>query len=349
MSRQDTGMATPESSASATPGSYRLVHTDPPDGAVRRVTFVPFQADGTCLAVPGADGLALPDGMVEPGEHYLLDTSLRVLLMAAGFRLQRVHPFAVADLTDGLHVYLWAEGARYCGRRPHRPVELVSGSAETIAARLRAGGDEHAARLVTDAAGSYRDQDEAGYHAGNLRLLEPAYLRGQTPQAGSGFGGTAEQWRDRRGQIVDGLYRDGTFLDVGCANGLLMESVRAWAAERGRLIEPYGVDIAPRLVELARRRLPAWADRIEVGNAVDYRPTGGRRFTFVHALFDSVPAKRYGDLVRHLRGLVEPRGRLLMSQYRTDQREPSAGRLLAGLGFDVAGESGDTAWLSGPE
>jgi hypothetical protein len=37
-----------------------------------------------------------------------------------------------------------------------------------------------------------------------------------------------------------------------------MESVVEWADHR---IEPYGLDIAPRLVELARERLPHWADR----------------------------------------------------------------------------------------
>jgi hypothetical protein len=30
-------------------------------------------------------------------------------------------------------------------------------------------------------------------------------------------------------------------------------------------VEPYGVDISPALAELARRRLPRWADRIWTG------------------------------------------------------------------------------------
>jgi hypothetical protein len=51
--------------------------------------------------------------------------------------------------------------------------------------------------------------------------------------------------------IVDGIDSDGTFLDLGCANGPLMESVVEWAAERGHRIEPYGVDLAPGLAQLA--------------------------------------------------------------------------------------------------
>jgi hypothetical protein len=33
-------------------------------------------------------------------------------------------------------------------------------------------------------------------------------------------------------------------------------------------IEPYGPELTPALAELARRRLPEWADRIFVGNAL---------------------------------------------------------------------------------
>ena len=34
-----------------------------------------------------------------------------------------------------------------------------------------------------------------------------------------------------RRPIVSAIDRDGTFLDVGCANGLLMESLATWAGE----------------------------------------------------------------------------------------------------------------------
>jgi SAM-dependent methyltransferase len=313
------------------------------------LTFVAFLPGGDCVAVPDGTGrLALPAGAVRAGEHWLLDTCLRVPLETAGYRMQRAHPFAA----DGGQVYAWLDGDRYQGHRPHASVELVAAPAEEIAARLAAAGRATQAQAVRDGARSFHGQSEPDYYADNLRLLEPAYLRGSTVQEASGFSGDAAAWRARRGTVVEGIDRDGSFLDVGCANGLLMESVRDWAAERGYRIEPYGVDLAPGLVALARRRLPQWADRIEVGNAIDYRPAGGRRFTFAHLLLDAVPVHRRGDLVRHaLAHLVAPGGRLLVSHYLGDGGTDltAAGHLRA-LGFDLAGSAGggQTAWLDRP-
>jgi 2-polyprenyl-3-methyl-5-hydroxy-6-metoxy-1,4-benzoquinol methylase len=107
--------------------------------------------------------------------------------------------------------------------------------------------------------------------------FEQAYLTTDDPRAQSGFHGSARRWEAARRPIVEALDGDGTFLDVGCANGLLMESVGEWTPFE---IEPYGVDFAAGLVELARRRLPNWADRIWLGDAATWTPPF--RFDFVH-------------------------------------------------------------------
>lgn len=330
--------------------AYGPINGDPEPESVRRLTFVAFLPDGACVAIPDRErGLTLPSGEVLAGEHYLHDSCLRIPLETAGLHRQRIGPFAA----DGDHVYVWLDGDRYEGRRPHATVDLIVGASDELAARLIAAEQPEHARAVLDGARAFHDDDDDAYYAGNLRLLEPSYLRGTTPQAGSGFGGDERQWRARREQIVDGIDRDGTFLDVGCANGLLMESIREWAAERGHRIEPYGVDLSPRLVEFARRRLPQWADRITVGNAIDYRPADGRRFTFVHLLLDTVPVLRRHDLLMHALGaLVEPGGRLLVSHYRSATgTDVSAAEHLRRAGLPVFGESsaGDgaasVAWI----
>jgi hypothetical protein len=104
------------------------------------------------------------------------------------------------------------------------------------------------------------------------------YLRSDDPRAQSGFHGSAERWEAARRPIVEALDAGGSFLDVGCANGLLMESVAEWAPFT---IEPYGIDFAPGLVERARRRLPQWADRIWLGDVRSWTPPF--RFDFVHS------------------------------------------------------------------
>jgi 2-polyprenyl-3-methyl-5-hydroxy-6-metoxy-1,4-benzoquinol methylase len=333
---------------------FRLIEADPPADQVRRITFVPFLADGRCVLVEGARGPELPSGEVLAGEDYVLDTVLRVPMRTAGFRYQRFLPFGL----DGDHLYAWIEGSPYRGDRPHTVAELTFCTPEEAAGRLCR--DPALAAAVMAAARSYLAQDEQAFHAASMRTLEPAYLKGVTPQQGSGFGGDGTAWRQARRHIAEAVVVSGTFLDVGCANGLLMESVAAWCAERGLTVEPYGVDLSPALAALARRRLPRWADRIWTGNAIDWLPPGGLRFDCVHILLDTVPRARAADLIRHhLAGTVRPgTGRLLVSDYSASPAagHPTAAQALGSLGFRPEGQTsgGDrpgrapvpTAWIT---
>jgi SAM-dependent methyltransferase len=140
--------------------------------------------------------------------------------------------------------------------------------------------------------------DEDGWFAAMQALITPAYLAGTNPRAQSGHSGDERRWREARSLVSDAFDRDGSFLDIGCASGHLMETARGWAAERGITIEPYGLDISPELVALARLRLPQWRDRIWEGNALRWRPP--RRFTYIRTSLEYVPARRRGELVRHL-------------------------------------------------
>jgi len=144
-----------------------------------------------------------------------------------------------------------------------------------------------------DAAHASGEIDDAGWHAATAALVVPAYLAAETPQGGSGSSRDEAGWEYARSLIADGVEPGQSFLDVGCANGLLMESMAAWSG-----VEPYGLDISPELAELARQRLPHWADRIWVGNAIEWEAP--RRFDVVRTGLDYVPPPRRRQLVEHL-------------------------------------------------
>jgi SAM-dependent methyltransferase len=63
------------------------------------------------------------------------------------------------------------------------------------------------------------------------RLIEGSHVYGE--------GATFESWRLQRRFIADAIHRPGIFLDIGCANGLLLRCLQAWSKYQ---IVPYGID-----------------------------------------------------------------------------------------------------------
>jgi SAM-dependent methyltransferase len=180
-----------------------------------------------------------------------------------------------------------------------------------------------------DAAYTRGELDDDGWHAANAALVVPAYLSAATAEGGSGHSGTPAEWEYSRGVVADAIERAGDFLDVGCANGLLMESVHRWTGS-----EPHGLDIAPELVELARRRYPQWAGRIHVGNAIDWRSE--RPFAYVRAALDYVPASRRPQLVAHLLSLCD---RLIVGKFNEEAERHALEEAVASWGFTIAGRT----------
>lgn len=302
---------------------------------VRRVTIVPFISFTDDVVIP-EDGL--PSDELLDGEDAFLDAVLRIPLEQCGFRRQGTHVFAIGE--DGTHVAMWVSGDRYDGDRPHRADSVWwTGPAADV--------DDPLVQLADEARRSLTHEED---QADARRYLDPSYLNADTPQGGSGFSGTLEEWRDRRQLIVDAIDADGTFLDVGCANGFLMECVVEWCAEKGITIEPYGFDASSALVRRAQERLPQWADRIWVGDALYADPP--RTFDVVHSLLDFVRPAQHRDLIENVLRFVRPGGRLVISQYgRTSARE-----LVEPLGYEIAGETRASItrglasiWLRKPE
>jgi SAM-dependent methyltransferase len=174
-----------------------------------------------------------------------------------------------------------------------------------------------------------------------VAALEPAYLSTEDPIRQSGFGGGPERWRAERGVILEAVTDDGDLLDIGCANGYLAECLVAWAGERGVHLTPHGIDLGPRLIAEAQRRLPEFAANFHVANGWDWRP--GRRFRYVYTLSDCVPPEMLCEYVeRLLDRLVEPGGRLIVGSYGSRSRATPAlpiAETLALYGYAVAGRT----------
>lgn len=196
----------------------------------------------------------------------------------------------------------------------------------------------------TNAALSAGEIDEAEWHRRVAAVITPAYLAATNPRAQSGHSGDDPHWERVRGLIADAIHRDGAFLDVGCASGYLMECLVPWARARGHAIEPYGLDLAPELADLARRRLPQWAARIAVGNGLTWAPP--RRFDFARTGLEYVPPTRCRDLVEHLlRRVVAPGGRLVLGTYNEPRAaDPTLEQLVASWGFPIAGRAERPHW-----
>ncbi|MFC7619959.1 class I SAM-dependent methyltransferase [Microlunatus sp. GCM10028923] len=322
--------------------SYRTVPDDPEPDRVRRITLLLLLPEGECV-VAADGGPALSTSDVAAGEHWLYDTTLRVPQQTHGFRIQGMRTVAVADLDPadpaaGLQVFGFATGAP-----AGREVALEHLTPDRLAARLAAAGDPVGARFVVDAAEARQARTDAQTAADNLRW-QAAYLRADTPWGQSGNSGTLEDWERSRRPVAEAIERDGTFLDVGCANGYLMECVQAWCAERGIAVEPYGMDLGADLIRLARQRLPHWADRLWVGNMQTWTAPGGLRFDTLQVRPDAVLLERRADLLTRLRAdLLTDGGRLIVTM-----SEPgpygTAPALLEQAGFTVAGVRGHVAW-----
>ncbi len=174
-----------------------------------------------------------------------------------------------------------------------------------------------------------------------LRTLEAAYLKEDDPIRQSGFRGGAERWRAERMPILDAIDTDGDLLDIGCANGFLLKCLVKWGGERGLRLTPHGLDQGSRLIELAKVRLPEYADNFHVGNTWDWRPQ--RKYRYVYMLYDCLPLGYLAEGVsRLLERIVAPKGRLVVGAYgsKSDSVPPfDIGEFLESEGFTVSGNA----------
>jgi len=121
--------------------------------------------------------------------------------------------------------------------------------------------------------------------------------------------GNREMWRIAREVILEAVDKDGSFLDIGCANGLLLKDLCAWVKEtKGIELVPYGIDIDKDLIKECKEKNSKFKNNFFVVNMENFIPK--KKFTFIHSNF-SVTQK---FLAKYLK-MLEPDGRLILTLY----------------------------------
>jgi SAM-dependent methyltransferase len=147
-----------------------------------------------------------------------------------------------------------------------------------------------------------------------LELLTKSYLEHDDPIRQSGFGGGEVRWRQEREPILEAIDSSGDILDIGCANGYLLECLIKWGEKRHLKLTPHGIDISEQLIDLARKRLPDYSRNFYAANAWDWMPP--LKYKYVYALYDCVPEDYLEEYIyRLLSRMVADNGRLIIGAY----------------------------------
>jgi SAM-dependent methyltransferase len=159
----------------------------------------------------------------------------------------------------------------------------------------------------------------------------------QNPYQQSGRSSGVDRWEQTRRPFVQAIHRSGDFMDIGCANGLLLESLILWAGREGFALRPHGLDFVPGLVDLARQRFPNDRDNFEVANAFDWSPT--RQYDFVRTNLEYVPEPDWIPFILRQYAAVAPGGRLILSHYRNpDEPVVDLCEVIELAGFTATGQ-----------
>lgn len=137
------------------------------------------------------------------------------------------------------------------------------------------------------------------------------------------FEGDLRDWEAIRSFISNAVYKSGTFLDVGCANGFFLRCMQEWCVPH-RLI-PFGVDINEDLICRARTLFIEQPDHFVNTNGLSLQFTlrfgWPGKFAYVYCSLLSPAEDRrldnevFNGLLKTLYDLVEPRGRLILGLY----------------------------------
>jgi len=158
-----------------------------------------------------------------------------------------------------------------------------------------------------------------------------------SPWRKSSKSGTFSDWVRLHIPLVECINTSGSFLDISCANGFLLECLLEWTRHKGLALMPFGLDHSFPVLESAKSRLPEYRDNFFLGNAWEWIPP--RQFDYVRTDLSAVPASLRESYIQNLLdNFVAPGGKILVSQQRNHHEDLKHGWItdeIASYGYPV--------------
>ena len=160
-----------------------------------------------------------------------------------------------------------------------------------------------------------------------------AYTYRDQPWAQSGHSGNAFTYRFKKMLVLEAVDKSGTFLDIGSANGYLIECLDNWSKNSCVQVEFFGLEISKELTELSKKRVPRLKDNFFNGNVFTWQPPF--KFDFVYTMIiPDLPDYLHEKLIRLLfSDYVKPSGRLILGEYKTYEIE----KMVTAMDYQING------------
>jgi SAM-dependent methyltransferase len=137
-------------------------------------------------------------------------------------------------------------------------------------------------------------------------------------------GASYEEWEAKRRFIAATIDRDGSILDIGCANGFFLRCLQEWS---GHTLVPYGIDVESNLIAQAAALFPQHADHFSVLDVKDISGRGQHglpaRYDFVFWNFLgawNINSPEWQTILRQVLSLAKKR--VIIGFYGTNQYAP---------------------------
>lgn len=124
---------------------------------------------------------------------------------------------------------------------------------------------------------------------------------------GSGFLGNYLEWEQARGLYLKLIEKPGKILDLGCANGFLLDFIIK--SKKFNLI-PFGVDLNEDLIKIAKELFPKYSANFVTQDINDFKSE--EKFDYILAYF---PFFKKKDFLKRLYSMLKNGGRIIIALY----------------------------------